>query len=277
MAASQIIRKVRRFCATALATALFACALHPAAARADLVFATEGNYPPWNLTESDGTLNGFDINLVRAICARLDTVCSFETASWPAMMDELAVGEYDAIISGIAITAEREETIQFTRPYMSYAASFAAARGSPLAEAGAASGSVLETLELLKTARIGAQDGTVNADFVESVLPDAFLVRFPDQESLNGRLANGEVEAALAGTAVWSAPGQGTAFTILGPPITSTDYPGLGQGLGIGVAIGNDALKAALDAAICDLVADGTVSALTVVWFGHDLAAPCPE
>jgi octopine/nopaline transport system substrate-binding protein len=274
---SGLIWPAGRWLTTLVVSALAIGGLTSTTARADLVFATEGNYPPWNLTESDGSLNGFDVNLVRAICVRLDTVCSFKTAPWPQMMDELTVGEYDAIISGIAITGEREETIQFTRPYMSYAASFAAARGSSLSEAGATLVAVPETLELLKTARIGAQDGTVNADFVEAFLQDAFLVRFPDQESLNGKLANGEIDAALAGTPIWSAPGQGTAFTILGPPLTSADYPALGQGLGIGVAIGNDTLKAALDAAICDLVADGTVAALSVVWFGRDRSVPCSD
>lgn len=265
--------------AAVLAGLLVTTTLASGSARADLVWATEGTYPPWNLTESDGSLNGFDIDLVKAICRKLDTDCSFKTAVWPAMMDELAAGDYDAIISGIAITPEREATIAFTRPYMGYAASFAAARGSALAQAGARSRSVDETLALLKTARIGVQFGTVNSAFIEAVLPDAFLVGFDNQQSLNAAVASGVVEAGFAGTATWTdpQPAKSTDLFTLGPPVTSMEYPVLGQGLAVGIAQGNDDLKASLDAVICTLADDGTIQGLTTVWFGQNLAIPCND
>jgi ABC-type amino acid transport substrate-binding protein len=191
------------------------------------------------------------------------------------MMDELAAGEFDAIISGIAITVEREEKIAFTRPYMSYSASFATAAGSALAGNAPASGAGL--LERLAAARIGAQEATVNARLIESLLPDATLVTFGDQEALNQAIADGKVDAGLAATLTWKdpAPVAASALVLIGPPFTSAEYPVLGQGLGIGIAKGKDALKASLDGAICALTSDGTIAGFSKTWFDADLSVPC--
>jgi len=223
----------------------------PASAAADIVFATEGDYPPWNQHQPDGKFAGFDIDLVSALCTSLGESCQIVTDTFPAMIDAVAEEAFDAIISGIAITAEREEKIAFTRPYMSYAASFAARSGSALAADATAANADL--LNGLAGARIGAQAATVNAQLVESLVPDATLVTFGDQGALNRALAGGDIDAALAGTQTWKDPASAApdAIVVIGSPFTSADYPLLGQGLGIGVAKGNDKLKASLDGAVC--------------------------
>jgi octopine/nopaline transport system substrate-binding protein len=255
-----------------LASALALAA--PTGASAEIVIATEGNYPPWNERQSDGELAGFDIDLVHALCTAIDDTCKIVTATFPGMMETLAAGEFDAIISGIAITAEREEKIAFTRPYMSLSVSFATAAGSPLAGDAPASGPGL--LERLAAARIGAQAATVNARLIESLLPDATLVTFGDQRALNRAVADGEVEAGLAATLTWTNPEPVVASTlvVIGPHFTSAEYPLLGQGLGIGIAKDNEALRASLDKAICDLTAEGTIAELSTTWFDADLSVP---
>jgi octopine/nopaline transport system substrate-binding protein len=247
----------------------------PVGASAETTFATEGNYPPWNERKADGELVGFDIDLIHALCTSLDETCKIVTATFPAMMDALAAGDFDAIISGIAITAEREEKIAFTRPYMSYSASFATAAGSTLAGNAPASGAGL--LERLAGARIGAQEATVNALMIESLLPDTTLVTFGEQESLNRAVADGDVDAGFAGTLTWKdpAPAAASAVVVIGPPFTSAEYSLLGQGLGIGVTKGNQALKESFDAAICNLTSDGTIAGFSKTWFDADLSVPC--
>jgi octopine/nopaline transport system substrate-binding protein len=247
----------------------------PVGAAAEITFATEGDYPPWNERQADGTFAGFDIDVVNALCKTLGETCDFVTDAFPGMINALADNDYDAIISGIAITDEREETIDFTRPYMSYAASFATAAGSPLAgQASAASDDLLKSLAGM---RIGAQEATVNARLIESLVPDATLVTFGNQEALNQAVADGAVDAALAGTQVWKnpAPVAASAVVVVGSPFTSAEYPLLGHGLGIGVSKTNPSLKEWLDEAICDLTGDGTIADLSKKWFGDDLSVPC--
>lgn len=255
--------------------ALAGLLLLPAAAAADdVLFATEGDYPPWNEVAADGRVVGFDADLVAAICAETGKDCQMTTASFPAMMDRLAAGEFDAIISGIAITPGRESVIQFSRPYMSLSVSFAAAAGSPLASA--APGSTEALLDLLADTHIGAQTGTVNAALVESLLPGAKLTLFDDQQRLDRAVAEGEVDAGVAATLAWTKPGAADRTIVtVGQPFASADYPVLGEGLAIGIAHGDDILKTALDDAICKLTEAGTVSELSAKWFGTDLSVPC--
>lgn len=266
-------RRCRRLCRAVLTIILLAGA--HAGAKADTVFATEGTYPPWNETGADGRLSGFDIDLVHALCKRLAIACKIETSAFPGMMKEVAAGAFDAIISGIAITAEREKRIAFSRPYMSLSVSFAAAGGSRLAAAKPATAAA--TLRLLADGRLGAQGDTVNAKLIGSVLPNAALVIFDDQESLNRAVADGEVDAGLAATEAWKTPAPASpgAIATLGPPLTSNDYPLLGRGLGIGLAKSATGLKQSLDTGLCALSGDGTIAALSRKWFGHDLSVPC--
>ncbi|MCB1499418.1 MAG: transporter substrate-binding domain-containing protein [Bauldia sp.] len=253
---------------------LFAAA-SPLRAEPALTFATEGTYPPWSIVDAAGTLAGFDVELIGALCRVAERDCTLEQAVFPAMIDQLVEGRFDGIVSGIAITAEREKTIAFTRPYMSLSVSFAVPAGSRLAAN--APDTREQLLAALAHARLGAQADTVNAGFIAEVLPEATLVTFGDQESLNAAIARGTVDAGLAATETWLDPAPEIARSIvaLRPPLTSVAYPILGRGLGIGLRKADGALKAALDDAICALVADGTIALLSVRWFRVDLSVPC--
>lgn len=263
------------FCSALSAALLSLGLLAPGVAHADTIFATEGDYPPWNETDASGGFAGFEIDLVNAICLTIDMECGFVAAPFPEMMDRVAAGDFDAIISGIAITAERAEKIAFTRPYMSWSGSFAVEAGAPLAADPPAS--VAAALSALGNLRIGAQKGTVNAKLVGEYLPEATLVTFDSQESLNRAFAGGDIDAGFAATQTWRNPSplDPGALVTIGPPLTSTDYPVLGRGLGIGLARDNVALKAKLDDAICALAADGSIANFSRTWFGDDLSVPC--
>jgi len=244
-------------------------------ASSKIIFATEGDYPPWNNKNASGQLEGFDIDYVHAVCRLLDENCEIVSAGFPGMMDSLAEGSFDAIISGIAITKERERKIEFSRPYMQLSVSFATYASSPLAIE--APQTKTDLLERLKSARIGAQGSTVNASLVENLLPGAKLVTFDDQEALNIALSEGKLDAALAATQTWNdpKPAKAGALTVVGPRFTSAEYPILGTGLGIGIAKTNDTLKNAVDNAVCELSANETAAVLSQKWFGEDLSIPC--
>jgi octopine/nopaline transport system substrate-binding protein len=268
---------MRRFfrCFLVWAALALGPAIAVASASEPITFATEGDYPPWNSTGANGELAGFDIDLVDALCAALGDECRLVAAGFPGMMDQLAERKFDAIISGIAITATREEKIGFTRPYMSLSVSFATAAGSALATTSTLSKADL--LARLTSATLGAQSGTVNARLIERLLPEANLITFDNQELLNAAVAAGVVDAGLAATLTWSnpAPANAADVTAIGPPLTSAAYPLLGHGLGIGIAKTNHPLKARLDTAICGLSGDGTIARLSQKWFGADLSVPC--
>lgn len=244
-------------------------------AQTEVTWATEGTYAPWSDTDDNGVLVGFDIELVSLLCAHLGHSCTMERMAWPAMMDAVAAGEVDAFISGVAITPERELVVDFTRPYMQLAVSFAVSALGDLA--GAQASNATQLAALLGNATIGVQADTVNGILAAQLIPGADLIDFDSTDALAEAVAAGHVDAGLAAIPAWNPssrvlPGQ---IVLLGPPLTSEDYTVLGRGLGIGIGEDADTLKAELDRALCELENAGDIQPLSIDWFGGDLTVPC--
>ena len=88
------------------------------AAQADipkkLRFATEGAFRPWNWTEPDGTLAGFEIELNKDLCARVNVECKMVAQAFDGIIPALNVGKFDAIMAGMSVTPKREEAVLFS-------------------------------------------------------------------------------------------------------------------------------------------------------------------
>ncbi|MEM6307744.1 MAG: transporter substrate-binding domain-containing protein, partial [Pseudomonadota bacterium] len=78
---------------------------------------TEGAYEPWNFLDDNGEVAGFERDLGDELCVRADLTCEWVTNAWDSIIPNLVSGNYDAIIAGMSITAEREEVIDFTQGY----------------------------------------------------------------------------------------------------------------------------------------------------------------
>ncbi|HET9817222.1 MAG TPA: ABC transporter substrate-binding protein [Xanthobacteraceae bacterium] len=78
--------------------------------------------PPFDIIES-GYSSGFDIELMRAICAQLGLVLQpvrYSGADFNGIFDGLATSSYDAVISGTTITSERSAIVLFSQPYLEF-------------------------------------------------------------------------------------------------------------------------------------------------------------
>jgi polar amino acid transport system substrate-binding protein len=77
--------------------------------------------PPFEL--ADGSENGFDIDLMRALCACLGLQLQrqrYLADNFDGIFDRLARGTCDAVISGATITPERSAIVQFSEPYLEF-------------------------------------------------------------------------------------------------------------------------------------------------------------
>jgi polar amino acid transport system substrate-binding protein len=75
--------------------------------------------PPFEL-EQDGVDTGFDAELMRAVCGQLSLrwkLVKYDGADFNGIFDGLRTGDYDAVISGTTITADREMVALFSEPY----------------------------------------------------------------------------------------------------------------------------------------------------------------
>ena len=65
--------------------------------------ATEGAYPPFNYLEN-GELKGFDVDIAKAICARMQYECTLEAVPWSRIIEGLERKDYDLVIASMAFT-----------------------------------------------------------------------------------------------------------------------------------------------------------------------------
>jgi len=268
--------------ATALVMAATATSAFAQARKVKL--ATEGAYPPWNLTNAQGKLEGFEIDLGAELCKKAKIECEFVAQDWEGIIPSLVAKKYDAIMAGMNITPKRLETIGFTTIYAAGVHGFMANKSSDLAklpsgdynftkdEAGADK-AMTALAPSFKGKVVGVQGSTTNLAFAEKYLKGiADLREYKTTEQHDLDLAAGRLDAVVAAHSTFKATidgPNGKELAIVGPAFA-------GGILGLGVAIGvrkDDAeLKGLFDAAIKDAIADGTVKNLSLKWFKVDLS-----
>ncbi|MFV3073759.1 transporter substrate-binding domain-containing protein [Niveispirillum fermenti] len=250
--------------------------------------ATEGAYPPYNMLDASGNLVGFEVDMMKDVCRRMAVRCQFIAQAWDGMIPALQAGRFDVIVAGMSITGERQQAVDFTKGYATTPAYLVSANANPLqqvdygvervdlTEIDQAEQAAIDTLrEHLKGKVLGVQTSTIHANFADTYLADvASIRRYDTQENLALDLQTGRVEVGLADAITWNAflqRPEGKDFSYFGPGFDGGLF---GRGQGIAVAKGRPDLLGALDKAVAEMKADGTMSNLSVQWFGFDSSMP---
>jgi len=76
-----------------------------------------GKYPPFNYFNKEGELTGFDVDIAKKLCKKIDRKCEFVTLQWDGILASLLAGKIDLIIGSMAITPDREKQALFSTPY----------------------------------------------------------------------------------------------------------------------------------------------------------------
>lgn len=244
---------------------------------------TEGAYEPWNFTDSAGNIVGAEIDLANNLCERMNAECTFIQQDWDGIIPALTQGKYDVIMAGMSVTDERKKTISFSKAYMTEPARFFTLNSSPLStfssaknlnlddDGSATAGTISSLNNALKGAKLGVTVATIHEDFANSYL-DTDLKIYPTQDEMNLDLAAGRIDAMLCdvGTAeAFMGTAGGANVVTFGPNVFGGP---LGEGVGAGIRQSDTDLKAMFDKAIADAAADGTITKISMQWFGKDLA-----
>ena len=212
---------------------------------------TEGAYPPFNFINDNNEVDGFERQVGDEICKRAELECTWVKNDWDSIIPNLVAGNYDTIIAGMSITAERDKVIDFTQMY------FPPDPSAYVAMAGASAD--------VTSGVVAAQTATIQAAHVAS--SDATVVEYKTPDETIAAVKSGEADAVLADKSFLSpiVKESGGELAFVGEDVM------IGGGVGIGVRESDTELKGKLNAAIATMKADGTLKALIAKWFdGRD-------
>ena len=82
-----------------------------------LVVALEGAWQPWSFHDADDTLVGYDVEVSRAIAEKLGVEPEYVESDWDSLFAGMDAGRYDMVCNGVEVTEERSKTYDFTTPY----------------------------------------------------------------------------------------------------------------------------------------------------------------
>lgn len=235
--------------AAAAALTLFATAANAQAIR----LATEGAYAPYNFIDDSGKPAGFEIDLGNELCKRAALECTWQTNDWDSIIPNLIAGNYDAIMAGMSITEERQQTIDFTQNYLPPDPSYYMVR----------TGTALD-FDALSGKAIGVQGATIQAGYVEQTFGSSNTVKaYETADQALADLSAGNLDVILADASYVSEvlAGSGGALEKIGPDVM------LGNGIGVGLRKADDELEGKINAAIDEMKQDGSLDDLIVKWF----------
>lgn len=215
--------------------------------------ATEGAYKPFNYTNTDGSLAGFDVDVAKAACAQMKADCQIVAQDWEGILPGLMAKKYDAIVSGMSVTPERSAQVDFTQPYFKNTMVWLATKNGKFNPAA------------VKGYKLGGQRSTTLAQYLQDKLgKDNDVKLYDTYDNAYMDLKSGRVDAVLSekvSATEWLKQNN-TNFAVAGSEMDNNDN--------IAIAVRkNDPLKAEFDKALTALQQNGELAKLQKQHFGQ--------
>jgi ABC-type amino acid transport substrate-binding protein len=216
-----------------------------------LTVGAEFAYKPLTYLEN-GEETGFDADLSRALAERMGLEVEFVNAPFDSLLTKLAAGDFDLVVSGFAVTEERQQVVDFSRNYFTFINSVAVADDD----------SEIVDEASLADRRVGVQTGTLFEEYATATWTSSDIVSFPDSESAITALRAGQVDAVFTDQVLIAAAapdgGLKEAFAV-------REQPGE---VGIAVNKSNPALLETVNTLLDEMIADGTYAEIYERYLG---------
>ncbi|ALG67041.1 ABC transporter substrate-binding protein [Beggiatoa leptomitoformis] len=247
------------------AVCLILCLLGTQASYAEkLRFGVEGAYPPFSLIDTQGELQGFDIDIAKALCHAINVECVLVQNDFDGLIPALLAKKFDAIIASVSITEERKKSVDFTKKYYNTPARFVRKKDS----------GIEATAEGIKGKVVGVQRATTHDKYLTDNYDTTIdIKRYVTLDDAYLDLQAGRIDLLLADS-IPLADGflnkpDGKAYEFTGEPITDPKW--FGEGVGIAVRKGDNELREKLNQAIAKIRADGTYKTIQDKYFQFDV------
>ena len=209
-----------------------------------LTMSTNAAFPPYEMTTDNGDFEGIDIEVAGAIAKKLGLELQVDDMDFDAALLAAQNGKSDIVMAGVTVTDERQKVMDFSDTYAEGIQSIIVPEGSDIATADDLSGKA-----------IGTQRGTTGYLYCTDDFGEDNVIAYDDGLTAVQALNNGQVDAVV----IDNAPAKEYVAANPGLKVLDTSYAE--EDYAIGMAKGSS-LEAAVNAALEELKADGTLQAI---------------
>ena len=210
-----------------------------------LTMATNAAFPPYEMTTDAGEFEGIDIDTAKAIAEKLGLELQIDDMDFDAALLSVQQGKADIVMAGVTVTDERKAVMDFSDSYATGIQSIIVPEGSDITSPDDLAGK-----------KIGTQRGTTGYIYCSDDFGDDAVVAYDNGLTAVQALNNGQVDAVV----IDNEPAKAYVESNPGLKILDTSYAE--EDYAIGMNKSNTALLEAVNAALEELKADGTLQAI---------------
>jgi polar amino acid transport system substrate-binding protein len=220
-----------------------------------IIIGTAPFYAPFESTNSKTKqIEGFDVDMMNAIAAKMGVKAEFKPAEWQALLGGLEKGDYDVIVSAMSKKEAAGKNVEFSNVYYQLPDVIIVKKGNPKGLTGKAD---------LKDKIVGVQLGSGSeqlADSLKTEIGFKSLKKYKLTQDAMNDLKVGRIDAVIAGQAFAVEQSKvDPSFDLIGTPLTTADIVGV-------FPKGNTSATEAFNKALADIKADGTYDSILKKW-----------
>jgi len=217
-----------------------------------LVMSTNASFPPYEMTDDSGKVVGIDAEIAEAIANKLGLELVIDDMDFDAALLAAQQGKSDMVMAGVSVTDDRLLVMDFSDSYATAVQVVIVKEGSDV------------TLDNLGEKMIGTQRATTGNIYCTDDYGDDHVIAYDNGMTAVQALMNGQVDCVV----IDSAPAK--EYVAANPGLTILDTEYVTEEYAIGMAKGNTALVEAVNGALAELTADGTVQAIVDKYINAD-------
>ena len=210
-----------------------------------LTMSTNAAFPPYEMTTDNGDFEGIDIETAQAIADKLGLELQIDDMDFDAALLSVQQGKADIVMAGVTVTDERKAVMDFSDSYATGIQSVIVPEGSDIA-----------SVDDLAGKKIGTQRGTTGYLYCSDDFGEDAVVAYDNGLTAVQALNNGQVDAVV----IDNEPAKAYVESNPGLKILDTSYAE--EDYAIGMNKSNTALLEAVNAALEELKADGTLQSI---------------
>ncbi len=209
-----------------------------------LTMSTNAAFPPYEMTTDDGGFEGIDVEIAGAIAEKLGLELQVDDMDFDAALLAAQNGKSDMVMAGVTVTEDRKAVMDFSDTYSTGVQVVIVKEGSDV------------TIDNLGDQMIGTQRGTTGYIYCSDDYGDDHVIAYDNGITAVQALLNGQVDCVV----IDSAPANEFVANNAGLTILDTEY--VTEDYAIGIGKGNTALLDAINGALAELKADGTIDSI---------------